>query len=79
MIKENKYYTFSNYIGLTATYIYGVVVVVERICNNIIIINNTYYVIWIFSMTKFCQTGVWGVYMSRGKSNIITLIILLRR
>ena len=79
MIKENKYYKCGNYTGLTARYIYPVVVVVSWIVNNIIIISNTYYVMWVFSMAEFCQTGVQGIYMSRGKSSIILLIILIRR
>ena len=81
MIKENKYYKCSNYIGLTARCVYPLVVVVVWTVNNIIIRSNTYYDIFVFLryLFEFLPDRCMGyIHTSRGKSNIITLIILLR-
>jgi hypothetical protein len=81
MIKENRYYKCCNYIGKSARYIYVPVVVVDkRIFNNNIVISNTCYVMLVFWRLLYRDRKMDArMYVSRALSNIITLIILIRR
>lgn len=81
MIKENGYYKCCNYIGNDARHIHVPVVVVDkRVFNNNIVISNTCYVILVFWRLIYLYHKMDArVYVSRGVSNIITLIILIRR